>query len=82
MALVTIKLFFWQVPVEGFKDIEALDGSFHFIEDELLSILNADGRCVKYYFTDKKLRWCELSGKLCFCSHLQDKRWLLVSNAF
>lgn len=46
------RFFTKEVPVEGFKDIEALDGSFHFIEDELLSILNADGRKYltrKYY---------------------------------
>ncbi|XP_051888158.1 F-box only protein 21 isoform X2 [Pristis pectinata] len=46
------RFFTKEVPVDGFKDIEALGGPFHFIEDELLSILNMDGRKYltgKYY---------------------------------
>ncbi|XP_067861814.1 F-box only protein 21 isoform X2 [Heptranchias perlo] len=51
------RFFTKEVPVDGFKDIEALGGPFRFIEDELLSILNLDGR--KYltwkYYTRKIL---------------------------
>ncbi|XP_043571776.1 F-box only protein 21 isoform X1 [Chiloscyllium plagiosum] len=48
-----------EVPVDGFKDIEALGGPFCFIEDELLSILNKDGR--------KYLTWKYYSRKiLCY----------------
>ncbi|XP_072921583.1 F-box only protein 21 [Hemitrygon akajei] len=46
------RFFTKEVPIDGFKDIEALGGPFYFIEDELLSILNEDGRkhlTGKYY---------------------------------
>ncbi|XP_067911231.1 F-box only protein 21 isoform X2 [Heterodontus francisci] len=53
------RFFTKEVPVDGFKDIEALGGPFHFIEDELLSILNLDRR--------KYLTWKYYSRKiLCF----------------
>ncbi|XP_041058245.1 F-box only protein 21 [Carcharodon carcharias] len=53
------RFFTKEVPVDGFKDIEALGGPFRFIEDELLSILNMDGR--------KYLTWKYYSRKiLCF----------------
>ncbi|GCB63362.1 hypothetical protein scyTo_0009651 [Scyliorhinus torazame] len=53
------RFFTKEVPVDGFKDIEALGGSFHFVADELMSILNMDGR--------KYLTWKFYSRKLlCF----------------
>uniref|UniRef100_A0A4W3HTS1 F-box protein 21 n=1 Tax=Callorhinchus milii TaxID=7868 RepID=A0A4W3HTS1_CALMI len=51
------RFFAKEVPVDGFRDIEALDGPCHFIEDELVTILNMDRR--KYltskYYTRKIL---------------------------
>uniref|UniRef100_UPI00398F5992 F-box only protein 21 isoform X2 n=1 Tax=Pristiophorus japonicus TaxID=55135 RepID=UPI00398F5992 len=53
------RFFTREVPVHGFKDVEALDGPFRFIEDELVSILNMDER--------KYLTWKYYARKiLCF----------------
>ncbi|NXX65710.1 FBX21 protein, partial [Spizella passerina] len=34
----------WQVPCDGFSDIETLGCPSHFFEDELMCILNMEGR--------------------------------------
>lgn len=44
VGLCIIHCLVWQVPCDGFSDIETLGCPSHFFEDELMCILNMEGR--------------------------------------